>query len=149
MLPLMSSISQEQVRKQVERFWQIMCGKSSGKLEDLYAHDALVISGRARRPEAANLAMTRRARRINEPGAEATVEIGPVEVQLSGPGAAIASYTYKLRQVRRGADGGRNERQLLGRATQIFQLDSRGILRIVHEHLSAAGVARTDAAASA
>jgi ketosteroid isomerase-like protein len=145
----MISVSPEQVRKEVERFWQIMCGKSSDKLEDLYAPDALVISGRAKKPEAANLAIARRARRIREPGAEAIVEIGPLEVQITEPNAAIASYTYKLQQIRPGPGGGRHERQLLGRATQIFQLDPRGRLRIVHEHLSAAGSARVDAAANA
>jgi ketosteroid isomerase-like protein len=144
----MSGVSQEQVRREVERFWQIMCAKSSDKLEDLYSPDALVISGRAKRPEAANLAMARRARRIKEPGAEASVELGPLEVQIADSGAAIASYTYKLQQIRPGPDGGRHERQLLGRATQIFQLDSRGRLRIVHEHLSAAGSAKVDAAAA-
>jgi ketosteroid isomerase-like protein len=143
----MASISPERVRKEVERFWQIMCGKSSARLEDLYAPDALVISGRARKPEAANLAMARRARRIKEAGAEATVELGLVEVQIAEPGVAIASYTYKFQQSRMSADGGREERQLLGRATQLFQLDSRGILRIVHEHLSAAGTAKVEAAA--
>jgi hypothetical protein len=144
---IMSRISPEQVRKEIDRFWQMMCGKSPENLEALYAPAAVVVSGRAKRPEAANLALARRTRRIQEPGAQATVELGPVEVQMAEPGVAIASYTYKLNQSRPGESGGRVQRQVLGRATQIFQLDSRGMLRIVHEHLSAAGSARMDAAA--
>jgi ketosteroid isomerase-like protein len=149
MLRRMGSVSAERVRKEVDRFWQIMCGKSTDKLEALYAPDSLVISGRAKKPETANLALARRARRIKEPGAEASVEIGLMEIQIAEPGAAIATYTYKFQQSRVAADGGRHERQLQGRATQVFQLDSRGILRIVHEHLSAAGSAKLDAAGNA
>lgn len=136
---MLSSVSPDQVRAEIQKFWQIMCGKFADKLEDFYSPSALVLTGKARKPETANLALSRRARQISAPGADATAELGPVEVLLPEPGVAIASYTYKFHQSRRNGGGGLQTRHtLFGRATQIFQRDQRGLLRIVHEHLSAA-----------
>jgi hypothetical protein len=138
MLRHMSSISPEQVRAVVDRFWQIMCGKSGpdDKLEDLYSPDALILTGKARKPEAASVALARRARQA---GKDSLVELGAVEIQIEEPGVAIAAYTYKFHQSRSSATGGVQKRHLLfGRATQILQLDRSGVLRIVHEHLSSA-----------
>jgi ketosteroid isomerase-like protein len=135
-----SSIAPEQVRAEIQKFWQIMCGKSgSGEtLDEMYSPSALVLTGKARKPEAANVALARRARQISA-GSNLGAELGPVEVQVAEPGVAIASYTYKFHQSRSGENGGVQKRHTLhGRATQIFQLDQRGVMRIVHEHLSAA-----------
>lgn len=133
------SISPELVRAQVEKFWGIMCGKSPDKLEELYASNALVLTGKARKPEAVNVVLGRRTRQISGPAAEAVAELGAVEVQLPEPSVAIASYTYKFHHKRSDVTGGVMKRHtMFGRATQIFQGDDRGNLRIVHEHLSAA-----------
>ena len=139
MLPNMISISPDQVRAEVRKFWQIMCGKSSERLEDLYSSAAVVLTGKARKPEEANAVLSRRARQISVPGSGSSVDLGVVEVQLPEPGVAIASYTYKFDHTRPGDRGDLEKRRTLyGRATQIFQSDARGALRIVHEHLSAA-----------
>jgi ketosteroid isomerase-like protein len=136
---IMGSISPDQVRAEVEKFWQIMCGKSPAKLDDLYSSAALLLTGKARKPEPASMALARRVRQIAEAGADSTAEIGLVEIQIAGPGVAIASYTYKFNHKRRDERGSlQTRRTLWGRATQIFQLDERGMLRIIHEHLSAA-----------
>ncbi|HEY6307318.1 MAG TPA: nuclear transport factor 2 family protein [Candidatus Angelobacter sp.] len=133
---MLSSISPDQVRAEIQRFWQIMCGNSPDKLEDLYSPSALVVTGKARKPEPANLALARRARQT---GKDSFAELGAVEVQIEGPDVAIASYTYKFHQTRPGESGGLQKRHtLFGRATQIFKLEPGGALRIVHEHLSAA-----------
>jgi hypothetical protein len=136
---MMGSISPDQVRAEIQNFWQIMCGKSPAKLEELYFPAALLLTGKARKPEAANLALARRVRQITEAGADSTVELGPVEVQTPQAGVAIATYTYKFNHQRPNEQGGlETRRTLFGRATQIFQRDERGTLRIIHEHLSAA-----------
>jgi ketosteroid isomerase-like protein len=133
-----SSVSPDQVRAEVEKFWQIMCGKSPARLEDMYSPAALLLTGKARKPEPANLALARRMRQISEAG-DSTAELGLVEVQIAEAGVAIASYTYKFNHKRPDEHGGmQTRRTLFGRATQIFHLDQRGALRIVHEHLSAA-----------
>lgn len=139
MLPNMISISPDQVRAEVRKFWQIMCGKSSDRLEDLYSPTALVLTGKARKPEEANVVLARRARQISVPASGSSADLGAVEVQLPEPGVAIASYTYKFDHTRPAERGGVEKRRTLyGRATQIFQMDARGVMRIVHEHLSAA-----------
>ncbi|HEY6273680.1 MAG TPA: DUF4440 domain-containing protein [Terriglobales bacterium] len=134
----MMSITPDQVRAEIRRFWQIMCGKAPDRLEDLYSPSALVLTGKARKPEEANAALLRRARQIS-PNSDSSADLGAVEVQIPDPGVAIASYTYKFHQTRPGERGSVEKRHTLyGRATQIFQQDARGALRIVHEHLSAA-----------
>jgi ketosteroid isomerase-like protein len=135
----MISITPDQVRAEIRKFWQIMCGKAPDRLEDLYSPSALVLTGKARKPEEANAALLRRARQISAPNSDSSADLGAVEVQIPEPGVAIASYTYKFHQTRPGERGGLEKRHTLyGRATQIFQVDARGALRIVHEHLSAA-----------
>jgi ketosteroid isomerase-like protein len=133
-----SSVSPDQVQAEIQKFWQIMCGKSISRLEDLYSPAAVMLTGKARQPETATLALARRVRQISAPGADAIAELGPVEVQIADS-VAIASYTYKFHHTRTSQSGGLQTRHtLFGRATQIFQRDERGALRIVHEHLSAA-----------
>jgi len=135
----MSSLSPDQVRARIDEFWQIMCGKSTGALEEMYSPAAQLLTGKARRPEAATVALTRRARQIAAPGTHAEAELGLVEIELPEPWVAIASYTYKFHHTRPSGDGSVHQRHtLFGRATQIFHLDESGALRIVHEHLSAA-----------
>lgn len=133
-----SSLTPEQVRAQVETFWRIMCGKAHERLEDLYATSALVLTGKARKPEPAYSALERRGKQISA-AVEAVAELGAIEVQLVENGVAVASYTYKFHQKRSDQAGGVQKRHtMFGRATQIFQQDAGGRLRIVHEHLSAA-----------
>ena len=132
----MEQISADKVRAEIGRFWQILSGKSHDKLEDLYSPDAIVFTGKAKRPEPAMLAMARRARRA--PASGSTAEVGALELQISGD-VAVASYTYKYQEARMGGDGTKSQRSTLyGRATQIFQMDREGAIKIVHEHLSAA-----------
>ena len=133
------SISPEQVREEIDKFWRIMCGKSQDKLESLYSSNALVLTGKARKPEPAPQVAERRKGQISAPSAEAVAELGPIDLQIADPGVAIASYTYKFHQKRRDQSGSLMKRHtMFGRATQIFQQDAGGRLHIVHEHLSAA-----------
>jgi ketosteroid isomerase-like protein len=134
-----STISPEQVRAEIRKFWQIMCGKSAERLDNLYSPSAVVLTGKARKPEEANVVLARRARQISSPNSGSSADLGPVEVQITEPGIAIASYTYKFHHTRPGDSGSLEKRHTMhGRATQIFQVDAQGALRIVHEHLSAA-----------
>jgi ketosteroid isomerase-like protein len=116
-----------------------MCGKSAARLEELYSSAALLLTGKARKPETAAVALARRVRQIAAPGAHAEADLGLIDIELPVPSLAIASYTYKFHHTRPGEGGSLQQRHtLFGRATQIFQLEESGALRIVHEHLSAA-----------
>lgn len=133
----MERISPEQVRAQVDKFWKILAGKSEDKLEQLYAADAIVFTGRARRGEPALLAAARRMRQVSDAGSDLNADVAQIEVQIVD-NVAVASYTYQFHGAKAGRDGGRLEKKTrYGRATQIFQLGDKGGLQIVHEHLSA------------
>lgn len=134
----MSKLSPDDVRAEIKKFWDILSGKSPAKLEDMYSTSALVFTGKARRTESGKLAAVRRARQL--PSASGShVELGSIEIQFAGDDAAIVSYTYSYRTVRTKPDGTKVQIDTpFGRATQAFQRDDKGVLRIVHEHLSAA-----------
>jgi ketosteroid isomerase-like protein len=142
----MERISPEQVRAHVEEFWNALCGRSPGSFERLYAPDATVISGRAKRSTSARLIGTRREREIAEQLREGKVELGPINVEVVQGDVAIASYTYKFTRVRkRGGAGDVQRHTPFGRATHVIQRDASGVLRIVHEHLSSAVPAAVEA----
>jgi ketosteroid isomerase-like protein len=133
----MAKLSPDDVRAEIQRFWDVLSGKSSARLEEMYSTSALVFTGKARRSESGKLTAVRRARQL--PSASSSrVEIGAIEVQISGADAAIAAYTYSFHTVRTRPDGTKLQIDTpFGRATQVFQRAEDGVLRIVHEHLSA------------
>jgi ketosteroid isomerase-like protein len=134
-----AAVSSEEVRSEVQRFWDILTGRSKGTLEELYSPSAIVFTGKARSSEPGRLTAVRRMRQLGSAGFTASAELDPIEVQIAGPDTAIASYAYRFHSSRTRKDGGKEQREtLFGRSTQIFQRDDRGILRIVHEHLSSA-----------
>jgi ketosteroid isomerase-like protein len=133
----METISPEQVRAQIDRFWKILSGKSQGSLEPFYAAGATAFTGRSKRAELAALAAARRMRRLAAAESELVAELVEVEVQVL-ENTAIASYTYQVHSINKKTDGSRLDKNTrFGRATQIFQQDGKGGLHIVHEHLSA------------
>lgn len=134
-----AKISPDEVRAEVQRFWSILSGKSTVKLEDLYSPSAIVFTGKSRGSETGKLTAIRRMRQFVGADSVSSAEIDPIEVQIAGPDVAIASYTYRFHSSKTHKDGSRERRNtLFGRSTQIFQRDDRGTLRIVHEHLSSA-----------
>jgi len=104
----------------------------------MYSPTAIAFSGRAKRSEPAKLIAVRRSRRLQGSVSSSTVDEGSIDVQIVGANVAIAAYTYTYHTDRVRADGTKVQLEtLFGRATQIFQRDDSGVLRIVHEHLSA------------
>ena len=134
-----AEISSAEVRAEVQNFWNILCGRSKERLEDLYSASAIVFTGKAKRSERGALTAVRRMRQFVGGDWTTSSELDPIEVQIAGPDVAIATYTYRFHSSKTGKDGSREQRNTLyGRSTQIFQRDDRGALRIVHEHLSSA-----------
>ncbi len=134
----MQDISPEDVRAVVRRFWAIMSRKLKDKLDEMYSPSAIVFTGKAKRSESAKLIAMRRSRQRSATATTSNAELDSIEVQIVGPDAAIAAYTYSYHTEKIDADGAKVQLDpLLGRATQIFQRDEAGVLRIVHEHLSA------------
>jgi ketosteroid isomerase-like protein len=133
-----AEISSAEIRAAVQKFWDILCGRSKERLEDLYSGSAIVFTGKAKRSERGALTALRRMRQSGSVDSAPIAELDPIEVQIAGD-VAIATYTYRFHSSKTGKDGSREHRDTLyGRSTQIFQRDERGTLRIVHEHLSSA-----------
>ncbi len=134
----MALLSPEDVRREIRRFWDTFSGKLTDKIEEMYAPTAIAFTGKAKRSESAKLIAMRRSRRLPASVSSAGVDEGSIDVQIVGPDVAIAAYTYTYSTEKVGADGTKIQlATLFGRATQIFERDRDGVLRIVHEHLSA------------
>lgn len=132
------SISSEQVRAEVERFWGAFAAKSAEAIESFYLPEATVFSSSAPRAEPGRLAATRRKREYFHPQSRLRAQLGAIEVQPIGDIAAIASYTFEFHASRvSGALGSIVEEDIQnGRATQVYVQQEDGRLCILHEHLS-------------
>jgi ketosteroid isomerase-like protein len=134
-----STITPEEVRAEVNRFWTVFTSKSPDLLEEFYAPDATVFSSSGVRAEPGRLAVTRRRREYFDKQTSVRVQTGIIDVQVIGDNSAVASYTFRFDADRVAGGMGKTSDEHLehGRATQVFIADSEGKLRIVHEHLSA------------
>ncbi len=134
----MSSITPDEVRTEVARYWNLFSSKAPELLEEFYAPDASVFASNAVRAEPGRLAVARRRREYFDKQTSVRVQVGFIEVHLLGDLAAVASYTFRFDAMRvAGATGKTSDEHLEhGRATQVFVRDGDGKLRIIHEHLS-------------
>jgi ketosteroid isomerase-like protein len=133
-----TSITPEEVRAEVTRFWTVFTSKAPDLLEEFYAPDATVFGSSAIRAEPGRLAVTRRRREYFDKQTAVRVQVGIIDVQPISEDAAVASYTFRFDADRVAGGMGKTSDEHLehGRATQVFVSDGDGKLRIVHEHLS-------------
>lgn len=135
------NISAEDVRVRVREFWRLYCTKSASGFAEMYFSDATVLEADNRRVEPARLMLARRGRELFSPGASVEATLGSIDVQILDDGVAVASYHFHFRCIRTMATGKRLLSDNPGmRATQVFQRDEHGVLRILHEHLSSGAV---------
>jgi len=136
-LAMATGVTSDEVRARIRELWKNVSTKARDEYEAMYAPMGTVVSSSTRRPETARLMLARRVRQFFDPTISLVVELGAIEVQIVPGDVAIATYPYVLRSVKLNRDGTRSERETPnGRATQIFQRDEHGALRVVHEHLS-------------
>lgn len=135
----METISPEEVRTAVRRYWTIFGDKAKDKFEETYFPEAIVFSSTAPRTEPGRLMLMRRTRKFFDLPTSFKINLGAIEVQIVGDHTAIATYVYMSQVTQTNRDGSRTRRTTpFARATQIFQRDGDGTLRIMHEHLSSA-----------
>ena len=121
------------------RFWTVFCNKSRNLFAEMYFPRAIVFSTSAKRTEPGSLTVARRTRTFLDSPMSLVADLGSIEVQVCGDNTAIATYTYAFQTTQTNSDGSRTRRSTPhARATQIFQRDEQGTLRIVHEHFSSA-----------
>ncbi len=136
------TLSADAVRAEVTRFWEAFNSKSLEALEDFYAHESSVFGSLGKRSEPGRLAAKRRQREYFGRDTIMRYQLNEVDVVLLSDTAAVASYTFQFHATGITGAGSRTEEHIqLGRATQVFAVDSSdGKLRIFHEHISLPGV---------
>ena len=135
----MSNILPDEIRAQVKQFWDFFSRKLKSRFEEMYFRSATVFAADARRLELAQLMLMRRERELFGPTSLVAAKLGTIDVQLLGADLAIASYPFHFSITRTFASGKRSQVEVpSGRATQVFQRDEKGVLRIIHEHMSSA-----------
>jgi len=134
----MVTLSPENVRAEVEKFWTAFTSKSTIQLAEFYAHDSSVFGSLSTRSEPGRLAATRREREYFGPNSVLRAGHGEIEVTMLGDQVAVACYTFQFHATKLGSGGSRITEEHIekGRATQVFSLDYDGQIRIFHEHLS-------------
>lgn len=132
--------SPDEIRSEVTRFWNVFTAKSPELLEEFYAPDATVFASFGNRAEPGRLTVARRKREYFNKQTSVRIQLGPIEIQMIGEHAAVATYTFKFHAMGIVIGGKKDAEEAIesGRATQVFILDSDGRLRILHEHLSSA-----------
>lgn len=135
---LLEKVTNEDIRKAVELFWSTFLAKSEDQLNSYYAQGSMVFQIAMGRPEPGRLGAMRRAREYFRPETRMDLKVGPIDVVLIGSDAGIACYTFSFQATGRDLGGGKRaeEKIDLVRATQVFQRDVQGKMRIVHEHFS-------------
>jgi ketosteroid isomerase-like protein len=137
--PSMTNISSDDVRAEVKKFWEFLSRKLKSQFAEMYLSSATVFAADARRMELARLMLVRRERELLGPASFVAAKLGSIDVQPLGADLAIASYPFHLSITRTRAGGKRFQAEVpCGRATQVFQRDEKGVLRIIHEHMSSA-----------
>jgi len=136
----MKTISADEVRGEVRRFWNVFCNKAKDDYQKFYFPNATVYApdtlGSA---DTARLMLPLKVRELLAPASSATAKLNAIEVQILSPEVAVASYGLHHVVVRTRPSGKRIRIEMpWALMTQVFQRDEDGALRIVHEHLSVA-----------
>jgi ketosteroid isomerase-like protein len=135
----MEAISAQQIRSEVQAFWDAFTSRSKNRFEELYSPTASCFAADGRRSEPARLMWVRREREFFGPKSSVGAKVGLVSVQLLGPNLAVACYGFHFSIIRVLANGSRVQVEVpFGRATQVFQRGADGKFLIIHEHLSSA-----------
>jgi ketosteroid isomerase-like protein len=135
---MVPSLLAEEVRAQVHRFWNAYTSKAGDVMQSMYVPAATVFSSSGPHSETARLTLARRVRQFAEEKSSRSAEVGTIDVRIMDD-VAVASYPYEFRLSEPTPDGGQVEINVpFSGATQVFWRDKGGVLRIVHEHFSAA-----------
>jgi ketosteroid isomerase-like protein len=135
----MEAVSAEQIRQEVQKFWDAFTSRSKSRFEELYSPTASCFAADGRRAEPARLMWVRREREFFGPKSSVGARLGMISVQLLGPNMAVASYGFQFSMIRMLANGSRVQIEVpFSRATQVFQRGDDGRILIIHEHLSSA-----------
>jgi ketosteroid isomerase-like protein len=136
---MVPKLTPEVVKGEVQRFWNVFVDKNADQLMEFYGPESSVFSSVTSRQEPGRLAAARRQREYFHKNSVLRATPTTIDVIMLGDYAAVASYNFSFHATKVGGAFGassQDEDIKNGRATQVFQYDSDGKLRILHEHLS-------------
>jgi ketosteroid isomerase-like protein len=138
---LHSLLTKADVESAVRVYWRALAAKEVIQQQNFYDDQASIFATNSNKLERARLVLLRRQREYLSAATKTTVQVGEIEVEIIGNAHAVAAYTIRLdaKHVTRPSSSGSSTEEHLenARVTHIFQRQSDGALRIVHEHISA------------
>jgi ketosteroid isomerase-like protein len=137
----LTQLTKIEVESAVRAYWKALSAKDAVQQQNFYDDHAGIFATESGKLERARLVLLRRQREYLNAATKTIVQVGEIEVELIGPSHALAAYTIRLdaKHVTRTSSSGSSlgeEHLENARVTHVFERQSDGALRIVHEHIS-------------
>jgi ketosteroid isomerase-like protein len=132
-------LTKVEVESAVRAYWKALSAKDAVQQQNFYDDHAGIFATESSKLERARLVLLRRQREYLSAATKTAVQVGEIEVELIGPSHALAAYTIRLdaKHVARTSSAISSDVHLENaRVTHVFERQSDGALRIVHEHIS-------------
>ncbi|HEY1938665.1 MAG TPA: nuclear transport factor 2 family protein [Candidatus Angelobacter sp.] len=134
-------LTKVEVESAVRAYWKALSAKDVVQQQNFYDDHAGIFATDSNKLERARLVLLRRQREYLNAATKTTVQVGEIDVELIGPNHALALYTIRLdaKHVTKTSSIGSSlseEHLENARVTHVFERQSDGALRIVHEHIS-------------
>lgn len=137
----LTQLTKIEVESAVRAYWKALSAKDAVQQQNFYDDHAGIFATESGKLERARQVLLRRQREYLSAAAKTTVQVGEIEIELIGSSHALAAYTIRLdaKHVTRASSSGSSlgeEHLENARVTHVFERQSDGALRIVHEHIS-------------
>lgn len=134
-------LTKAEIEAAVRAYWIALSAKDAVQQQNFYDDHAGIFATDSNKLERARPVLLRRQREYLSAAAKTTVQIGEINVELISPSHAVAAYIIRLdaKYISKPSPGGSSlaeEHLENARVTHLFQRQSDGALRIIHEHIS-------------
>ena len=132
-------LTKAEIETAVVAYWKALSAKNAVQQQNFYDDQAGIFSTESKKLERARLVLLRRQREYLTAATSTQVQVGEIDVELIGASHAVAAYTIQLdaqHVIRTSSTADSEEHLKNARVTHIFQRQSDGAVRIVHEHIS-------------
>jgi ketosteroid isomerase-like protein len=132
-------LTKAEIERAVNAYWNALSAKNAVEQQNFYDDQAGIFSTESKKLERARMVLLRRQREYLTAATKTQVQVGEIDVELIGSSHAVAAYTIQLdaqHVTRTSSDVDSEEHLRNARVTHIFQRQTDGVLRIVHEHIS-------------
>ena len=135
------NLTRVEVESAVRAYWKALSAKDAVQQQNFYDDHAGIFGTDSSKLERARLVLLRRQREYLSAATKTTVQVAEIDVELIGSDHALAAYTIRLdaKHVTKTSPTGSpvsEEHLENARVTHVFERQSDGALRIVHEHIS-------------